>query len=100
MTEQETNYFLEKDAFFDKHVEKVKDITFMWAMSNTSLIEKAVLTQLILYKDIPMSLQDIQFNSGISITSVRRAVKSLKQAGICINHPKVDGVILNKATLW
>lgn len=98
MTEQEINYFLKKSV--DKNLQKVVDITFMWSMSNATIYEKAVLTQLILHKDVPMTSQEIAFNTGVSIASVRRAVKSFKQTGICINHPKVDGIILSDIAVW
>jgi len=98
MTQQEINYFLNKPV--DKNLQKVIDITFMWSMSNATIYEKAVLTQLILHKDVPMTSQEIAFNTGVSITSIRRAIKSLKQTGICINHPKVDGIILSDIAVW
>jgi predicted transcriptional regulator len=97
MTEQETNYFLNKPV--DKNLQKAQDITFMWSMSNCTIYEKVVLTELILHEG-PSTPKEIAFRMGISEASARRAVKSLKESGICINHPKVDGVIINDIVFW
>ena len=96
MTKQELDYFLTP---LDKNLEKVQDIRFMWAMSSTTIYEKAVLTQLILNAE-PQTSREIAFNTGVSESSVKRAVKSLKQAGIVINHPRVDGIILDEKRLF
>tara|TARA_R110000803_G_scaffold51703_2_gene106695 strand:+ start:187 stop:543 length:357 start_codon:yes stop_codon:yes gene_type:complete len=79
--------------------QQVTDIAFMWQMSNTTIYEKAVLTQLICYST-PWTINDLVFSTGVSISSIKRAVKSLRRSGIIINHPKVDGVILNPITLF
>lgn len=99
MNKQEIDYFLDRKYPVDKNLQKTQDIRFMWSMSNSTLYEKVVLTQLIL-TDSPSTPREIAFNTGISEVSARRAIKSLKQAGICINHPKVDGVILSDIAVW
>lgn len=97
MTEQETNYFLNKPV--DKNLQKAQDITFMWGMSNCNIYEKVVLTELILNEG-PSTPKEIAFRMGISESSAKRAIKSLKESGICINHPKVNGVIINDIVFW
>ena len=82
-----------------QQTQMINDINFMWMMSNVNIYEKAVLTQLILKPNTPCTVKELSFWSGITESSCKRAVNSLKKSNAIINHPKVKGVILNPKTL-
>lgn len=79
----------------------VNDIYHVLASDSFNTYEKNCLIALMIRGNIgPMTPSALSDMIKMHISSVKRAIRTLKSAGIVVNHPTKSGFILNKTIIY